>query len=146
SDPDGRFRGLLRAILTDYRFRALSTVDFQREVEKRMTPTMELESAHSMDWFFAQWVRGTGIPRYSVEFQVKPQGREFLVTGKLLQTGVGDIFTAAVPLYGGKTGGRLEQLGVVVTTGPETRFHFVAKNRPPRILIDPQLTLLCRTD
>jgi hypothetical protein len=35
---------------------------------------------------------------------------------------------------------------VAVTTGPETRFRFVVKNRPPRILVDPQLTLLCRTD
>jgi hypothetical protein len=145
-DPDGRFRELLRAILIDFRFRAFSTTDFQREVEKRMTPAMDLESTHSMDWFFAQWVRGTGIPHYSVEFQVKPHGQGFLVTGKLLQTGVEDIFTAAVPLYGGKPGGKLERLGVVVTTGPETRFHFVVKNRPPRILVDPQLTLLCRTD
>ncbi|MFI5106279.1 MAG: M1 family aminopeptidase, partial [Terriglobales bacterium] len=105
NDPDGRFRELLRAILADYRFRALSTDDFQRAVEQRMTPAMDLESTHSMDWFFAQWVRGTGIPYYSVEFQVKPHGQEFLVTGKLLQTGVDDIFTAAVPLYGGKPGG-----------------------------------------
>jgi hypothetical protein len=146
SDPDGRFRELLRAILADYRFRALSTADFQRAVEQRMTPAMDLESTHSMDWFFSQWVRGTGIPHYSVEFQVKPHGQEFLVTGKLLQTGVDDIFTAAVPLYGGKPGGKLERLGVVVTTGPETRFHFVARNRPPRIVVDPQLTILCRTD
>jgi len=145
-DPDARFRGLLRAILTDYRFRAFSTADFQREVEKRMTPAMDLESTHSMDWFFAQWVRGTGIPHYSVEFQVKPHGQEFLVTGKLLQTGVEDIFTAAVPLYGGKPGGKLERLGMVVTTGPETRFHFVIRNRPPRILVDPQLTILRRSD
>jgi hypothetical protein len=99
-----------------------------------------------MDWFFGQWVRGTGIPHYSMEFQVKPHGEGFLVTGKLLQTGVDDIFTAAVPLYGGKPGGKLERLGIVVTTGPETRFHFVVKNRPPRILVDPQLTILRRTD
>ena len=145
-DPDGLFRELLRSILTNYRFRVLTTADFQRAVEQRMTPSMDLEGTHSMDWFFAQWVRGTGIPHYSVEFQVKPHGQEFLVTGKLLQTGVDDIFTAAVPLYGGKPGGRLERLGVVVTTGSETRFHFVLKNRPPRILIDPQMTILCRAD
>jgi peptidase M1-like protein len=145
-DPDARFRKLLHAILTDYCFRALTTGDFQREVEQRMTPAMDLENTRSMDWFFEQWVRGTGIPHYSVEFQVKPLGGEFLVTGKLLQTGVDDVFSAGVPLYGGKPGGKLERLGLVATKGPETHFHFIAKNRPPQILIDPQLTLLCRTD
>jgi hypothetical protein len=146
NDPDRRFRELLRAILTDYRFRAFTTADFQHEVERRMTPAMDLEGTHSMDWFFEEWVRGTGIPHYAVEFQVRPHGQEYLVTGKLLQTGVDDVFTAAVPLYGGKPGGKLERLGVVVTTGPETRFHFVARNRPRRILVDPQLTILCRTN
>jgi aminopeptidase N len=146
ADPDARFRELLLSILTEYRFRPLTTAEFQREVGQRMTSAMDLESTHSMDWFFEQWVRGTGIPHYSVEFQVKPHGAEFLVTGKLLQTGVDDVFTASVPLYGGKPGGKLEKLGVVVTAGPETRFHFIAKNRPPQVLVDPQLTLLCRTD
>jgi hypothetical protein len=145
-DPDARFRELLRSILTEYRFRAFSTGDFQRAVERRMTPAMDLESTHSMDWFFEEWVRGTGIPRYSVDFQVKPHGKEFLVIGKLLQTGVDDVFTAAVPLYGGKPGGKLERLGLVVTNGAETHFQFVSRSRPPRILVDPHLTILCRTD
>jgi len=107
---------------------------------------MDVEGTRSMDWFFDEWVRGTGIPHYSVEFQTKPRGQEFLVTGKLLQSGVDDVFTAPVPLYSGKAGGKLERLGVVVTNGPETRFHFVSKVRPAHIVIDPRLTVLCRTE
>src|SRR5256886_3361169 len=33
-----------------------------------MTPAMALEGGRSMDWFFDEWVRGTGIPHYRVEF------------------------------------------------------------------------------
>jgi len=145
-DPDARFRELLRSVLAEYRFRALSTDDFERAIEQRMTPAMDLEGTHRMNWFFEQWVKDTGIPRYRVEFQVKPRGQDFLVTGKLLQRDVGDIFTASVPLYTARTGGKPERLGNVVTSGPETRFHFVTRVRPTKILIDPHLTLLCRTD
>ena len=62
-DPDARFRELLKAILSEHRFAALSTADFQRAIEKQMTPAMDLEGTHSMDWFFDEWVRGTGIPQ-----------------------------------------------------------------------------------
>jgi Peptidase family M1 domain len=146
SDPDARFRELLKSILAEYRFAPLSTNEFQRAIERRMTPAMDPEGTHSMDWFFEEWVRGTGIPHYSVEFQTKPHGEEFLVTGRLLQSGVDDVFTAPVPLYAGRSGGKLDRLGVVVTSGRETRFHFVSKVRPARILIDPRLTVLCRTE
>jgi hypothetical protein len=91
-------------------------------------------------------VRETGIPHYTVEFQVRLRGQEFIVAGKLEQTGVDDVFTAPVPLYAGRTGGKLERLGIVVTTGPETRFHLISKTRPSKITVDPHLTLLCRTD
>jgi hypothetical protein len=145
-DPDARFRELLKTILTEHRFGALSTADFQRAIEGQMTRAMDVEGTHSMDWFFDEWVRGTGIPHYSVEFQTKPHGQEFLVTGKLLQSDVDEVFTAPIPLYSGKAGGKLERLGMVVTNGPETRFHFVSKTRPAHIVIDPRLTVLCRTD
>ena len=144
-DPDERFRDLLRSILNDHRFHSLSTEDLQRALEQRMAPAMDLEGSHSMDWFFEQWVRGTGIPHYAVEFRVTQHGQEYLVTGKLLQTGVEDIFTAPVPLYASRPGGKQERLGVVVTTGPETHFRFVSKTRPQHILIDPHLTILLRT-
>jgi hypothetical protein len=141
-DPDARFRELLRAILAEHQFRPLSTADFQRAVEKHMTPAMDLESTHRMDWFFDQWVRGTDLPRYSVKFEVKPHGNAFTVSGKLEQAGTEAAFTAPVPLYALHSGGRPERLGVVVTTGAETRFHFESRVRPTRVVIDPNLTLL----
>lgn len=146
TDPDARFRELLQSILTADRFRGLTNTDFQRAVEKEMTPQMDLDGTHSMEWFFDQWVRGTGIPRYSVEFQTKPRGKKFLVTGTLLQKNVDDTFTARVPLYSSRMGGRPERLGEVVTTGPETPFRFTTSARPRRLLIDPKLTLLCFAD
>ncbi|MGH9683759.1 MAG: M1 family aminopeptidase [Candidatus Acidiferrales bacterium] len=146
ADPDARFRQLLQSILTADRFRGLTNADFQHAVEKEMTPQMDLDGTHSMEWFFDQWVRGTGIPRYSVEFKTRPRGKKFLVTGTLLQNNVDDTFTARVPLYSSRMGGRPERMGEVVTIGPETPFRFTTGVRPRRILIDPKLTLLCFVD
>jgi len=145
-DADARFRELLHSILSDYRFKTLSTAEFQRAVEKHMTRAMDLEDTHKMDWFFGQWVRATGIPHYRVQFEAKPHGNEFLVSGKLEQAGVDDVFTAPVPLYAARSGEKTQKLGVVITTGPDTRFHFVSQFRPTRLVIDPYRTILCRID
>ncbi len=143
--PDARFAQLLRSLLETHRGRALTGEDLQRAVEKVMTPAMALEGGRSMDWFFDQWVRATGIPRYTVEFNVREQGNRFLVRGTLKQNGVPESFIAPVPLYAAAPGGKPVLLGTVVTSGPETSFQFTAAARPKRLLIDPQLTLLCLT-
>jgi len=143
-DPDARFRQFLQAVLTDYRYRALSTDDFQHEIEKVMTPAMDVEGNHSMKWFFDEWVRETGIPRYSVQFQAKARKQDFLIAGKLEQSEVREDFTAPIPIYGVRSGQKPELLGVVVTTGAETRFQFVSRMRPTRLVADPQLTVLHR--
>ncbi len=146
-DPDARFREFLQAVLSEYRFKPLSTADFQRAVEQHMTPAMDLDGNHKMDWFFEQWVRGTGMPHYAVKFDAKARGPEYIVSGDLAQAGVEDIFTAPVPLYASSAGGgKPQRLGVVVTTGPQTHFRFVSRVRPAHIVIDPYLTLLCRKD
>src|SRR5260370_7920097 len=69
-DPDARFIALLHALAGKYAYRALSTADFQREVEAVMTPGMDPEGGRSLEWFFDQWGPGTGVPRYPVEFTV----------------------------------------------------------------------------
>ena len=107
-DQDARFRELLRAILAEHRFRPLSTADFQHAVEQHMTPAMDLEGTHRMDWFFDQWVRGTDLPRYSVKFEVKPRGNAFVVSGETRTVGNGrHVHSGGAALCGagcGKTG------------------------------------------
>ena len=145
-DPDARFRTLLNTLVNKYRLRALSTEDLQREVEAIMTPAMDLEGYHSMEWFFAQWVRGTGIPRYHVDFSVRRSEKGILVRGALWQTGVPESFIERVPLYAVSATGKQMYLGAVVVSGERTAFHFSAPEAPKKLLIDPHMTLLCVTD
>lgn len=145
-NPDERFEALLRAISTKYAYRAFSTDDLQHEVEAVMTPAMDLEGGRSMEWFFEQWVKGTGIPHYRVEFSTHHTEKGIIVRGKLFQTEVPHYFITSVPLYANDGSGHLAFLGDVVAAGPETSFHFAAKLPPRKLVIDPQMTLLCVTD
>jgi aminopeptidase N len=142
-NSDARFTALLQTLVTKYAYRALSTEDLQREVEAVMTPAMDLEGGRSMQWFFEQWVRGTGVPHYHVEFTSHATEKGFLVKGKLYQTGVPRAFIASVPLYASGGAGSRTLLGNVVADGPETSFHFFSRIQPRKLIIDPQMTLLC---
>jgi hypothetical protein len=144
--PDARFNALLHTLVTKYAYRALSTQDLRREVEAVMTPSMDLEGGHSMEWFFEQWVQGTGIPHYQAEFSVHKSDSGYTIRGKLLQSGVPNSFIARVPLYIGSAPGHSVLLGTVVAAGPETPFHFTSPTPARKLLIDPQLTLLCTTE
>jgi hypothetical protein len=141
-DPDARFVAFLRSLSSKYAYRALSSADLQHEIEAVMTPSMDLEGGHSMEWFFEDWVRGTGVPHYRVEFSVHHSEKGFVVRGKLFQTGVPRSFIAPVPLYASTGMGHTALLGVVVTDGPETSFHFTSQTEPHKILVDPRMTLL----
>jgi hypothetical protein len=95
-----------------------------------------------MDWFFADWVRGTGIPHYRIEYSTRHSEKGYVVRGKLLQRGVASSFVAPVPIYSSGAG----YLGRVIASGGETSFHFNSTREPGKLLIDPQMTLLCITD
>jgi hypothetical protein len=145
-DPDARFVALLRNISTKYAYRALSTDDLQKEVEAVMTPSMDLEGGRSMEWFFEQWVRGTGIPHYRVEFSTQQTEKGLVLRGKLLQTNVPRSFITSVPLYANTGVGHNVYLGAVIAAGPATSFHFTVQAAPRKLIIDPQMTLLCTTE
>ncbi len=145
-DPDERFAGLLRTLTDSHRDGFLTTDDLQGAIEKVMLPSMNLEGDHSMDWFFDQWVRATGIPHYKVEFTVQKSGDQFVVKGGLIQTGVPSTFLESVPLYAQNVSGKPELLGRVTTSGEKTSFRFVARSAPKKILVDPFSTILCRQD
>jgi hypothetical protein len=144
-NPDAQFTSLLQTLVAKYAYRALSTDDLQHEVEAVMTPGMDVEGGRSMEWFFEEWVRGTGIPHYRVEFTAHHTEKGYVIRGKLFQTGVPRSFVASVPLYASGAG-HSAPLGTVVAAGEETSFHFVSPNLPRKIVIDPQMTLLCTSE
>jgi hypothetical protein len=145
-NPDERFTAFLQALSSKYAYRALSTEDLQMELESVMTRSMDLEGGRSMEWFFDEWVRGTGIPRYHVEFSARSSEKGFLVRGTLTQTGVPRSFIAPVPIYARTEAGRMVLLGTVVAEGTKTTFHFLTPAMPRKLLIDPEMTLLCETE
>ncbi len=142
-NPEARFIALLHTLISKYERAPLSTAQFQHEVEAAMTPKMDLEGGRSMEWFFDQYVRGTGIPHYKVEFTSRRTEKGFQIRGKLLQSGVPRSFIAPVPLYMGAGQGRSVLLGTVFAAGEETPFTFTTQTEPRKLLIDPRMTLLC---
>lgn len=141
-DPNARFAAFLAGLQKKYAYRAMSTEDLQLELEAVMTPAMAIEGRKSMEWFFADWVRGTGIPHYRLEYSTKRSEKGFVVRGKLLQSGVPNSFVAPVPVYTASG----EYLGRVIAGGPETPFYFLSSREPGKLVIDPQMTLLAVTD
>ena len=55
---EDRFTAMMRDYYMSYRGKPATTEDFQRVVEQHV--------GMPMDWFFDQWVKGTGIPAYRV--------------------------------------------------------------------------------
>jgi len=92
-------------------------------------------------------VQGTGVPHYQVEFSVhKGETSGYVIRGKLLQTGVPNSFITRVPLYISTSANHSVLLGTVTAAGPETAFHFTSPIPARKLLIDPQLTILCTTE
>jgi hypothetical protein len=142
-DQDARFISLLHTLVVKYAQKPLSTEQLQKEVQAVMTPKMDLEGGRSMEWFFEEYVRGTGIPHYKVEFTARKTEKGYQVRGKLLQSGVPRSFIAPVPIYAGSSAGHPVLLGTLVAAGEETSFSFTTQADPHKLLIDPHMTLLC---
>ena len=96
---DQGFQKMMREFVTAHYNKDISTNDFKLAVEKHMVPSMDLDGNGKLDWFFNQWVYGTDIPSYKVEYSITSSGGQALLNGKITQSGVSDTFRYPVPLY-----------------------------------------------
>jgi hypothetical protein len=132
-----RFFRMLRDFVKAYGGKNASTEDFIRHAEKYLTPALDLEHNHRLDWFFNPWVYGTGIPIYKLTSNVLPRGpHKFLIEGTIEQSGVGEAFEMLVPVVATFARNRKVRLGLVHVTSSGGPFRFVTTSRPIRIAID----------
>jgi len=95
-----------------------------------------------MDWFFEQFVRSTECrPTNWSTRAARPKG--FLVRGTLIQKNVPDDLFSAFQSTSRRKAQSQCFWATLFTSGEETSFQFVSAALPKRLLIDPQMTLLC---
>ena len=90
----------MQDFVNTYRGKAATTEDFKAMVEKHMTPEMDLEGNHKMDWFFNEYVYGTQLPSYKMDatFDTGADG-DVSLSLKMTQSNVNDSFRMLVPIY-----------------------------------------------
>jgi hypothetical protein len=96
---DTRFSKMMKDFVATHFNKDVSTDDFKAIVEKHITPEMDIDKNGKMDWFFDQWVYGTDVPAYKLEYSIGKEGDKATLNAKITQSGVSDNFAMPVPIY-----------------------------------------------
>lgn len=141
-DPDARFKAMMHDFCNTYDNKAASTEDFKAIAEKYMTRTMDIENNHKLDWFFRQYVYGTGIPHYEFHADVQgtPDGK-FKMVGSFKRTGVPDNWVDVVPIFG-EDKGKPAPLGLFRVMKPQVDFEIPLSSNPGKLQINSWEELL----
>ncbi len=132
---DQEFIALMHEFVSTDFNQAASTEQFLLLANKHMKPTMDLAGDHTLTWFFAEWVYGNELPRYRLEYTVKPAPEgKYLLTGKLTQSDVSAGFRMKVPIYI-EVDKKIIRTGSVVMTGSRTEeFKALLPEKPKKVM------------
>lgn len=134
---DADFIAMMHDFTKTYTNRNASTEDFKAMVEKHMTPALDLLHNGRMDWFFNEWVYGTEVPRYRLEYSLAAgEDGKVVFAGSLTQSEVSANFLMKVPIYM-EVDGRLLRIAVVPILGSTTReFKLNLPKKPKRVVLN----------
>jgi hypothetical protein len=114
---DEKFKKFMHEFTSTYINRPASTEDFKAMLEKHMTPGMDLDGNHKMDWFFDEYVYGTALPAYKLDYSFGNGANGVTLKVKVAQTNVDQNFRMIVPVYLELADGRIVRLGSTPMTG-----------------------------
>jgi len=139
---DEKFFKMLGDFAAAYAGRNPSTEDFIRHAEKYMTASSDLAHNGRLDWFFSEWVYGTGIPTYQLQSSVRRLGSgQYGIEGSIESSEVGEDFEMLVPLSTTDSKGRKVTLGLAVVTDAGGTFRFTTATQPGSVTIDEERVL-----
>jgi aminopeptidase N len=140
-EGDKQFKEMMQDFVNTYRGKAATTEDFRAIVEKHITPDMDAEGNHKMDWFFNEYVYGTQLPTYKTDysFDAAPDGT-ITMNLSVAQSGVDDKFRMVVPVYLELADGKTAFLGRLRIAGNNSGTAKVPlkglKDKPRRAMVN----------
>jgi hypothetical protein len=115
-----------------------STESFKAIVEKHMKPSLDLTRDGKMNWFFNEWVYGTEVPSYRMEYSLAPEADgKLMFTAKVTQSGVSSRFVMGVPIYF-DFDGHVVRAGSIALLGDMTSNEIKLRlpKKPKRVLLN----------
>jgi aminopeptidase N len=135
---DQQFIAMMHDFVKTHYNQNASTESFKRMVEKHMTPRMDFDNNKRMDWFFNEWVYGTDLPRYRLEYTLAPEpDGKVMLKMTVTQSGVSENFKMLVPIYL-DFDGKWVRLGLANITGNSTTPELKVRlpQRPKRVVLN----------
>lgn len=130
-----KFDRLLHSFLEQYRGKNASIDDFEKLASQI--------AVDNLRYFFAQWVEGTGVPEFTVDYQIiRTRSGKFRTRGTVKQTL--DVLRMPVQLML-----RAEGDNQTTTTRIEGRsedFDFESSGQPLEVVVDPNYKILRMSD
>ncbi|MCC6316381.1 MAG: M1 family metallopeptidase [Gemmatimonadaceae bacterium] len=130
---DSAFYRGVRSYYAKYRHANAMTDDFMREVEAA--------SGTKLDWFFAQWMRRSGVAAPTISWLWDPRQRSVILT---LTQEVGEPYRLDLSADVTDAKGVVHRVRVNVPAGRVSTMHLPVKldGAPTRIVFDPDASLL----
>lgn len=145
---DEKFSAMMKEFATTYAGKVASTADFQRIAEKHATQNLRLTKDGKLDWFFAQWVYGSEIPKLASKLDfVDVGGGKYKITGSITQSEVSENFASVVPIYVHFDKNSAIKLATVVLVGAQTKpvaFELPLPKKPMKFSINAFNDVLTR--
>ena len=141
---DKDFIAMMHDFVATYLNQNASTESFKSIVDKHMEPALDLERNGKSDWFFREWVYGTEIPSYRMEYSLTPEaGGKVLFAAKVTQSGVSPGFVMSVPVYF-DFDGHVLRAGSVALMGNMTSNEIKLRlpKKPKRVLLNANYDVL----
>ena len=130
-----KFDQLLHTFLDNYRGKNASIDDF----EKLATQV----AGDNLRYFFAQWVEGTGVPEFSVDYQIiRTRAGKFRTRGTVRQ----NLETLRMPVELLLRAEGDNQQTIVRIEGKSEDFDFESNGQPLEVIVDPNNKILRMSD
>lgn len=130
-----KFHQLLHSFLDQYRGKSASIDDFERLASQ--------VAGRNMRYFFAQWVEGTGVPEFSVDYQIiRTRAGKFRTRGTVKQ----NMETLRLPVELMLRAEGDNQITTLPLEGRSEDFDFESNGQPLEVVVDPNNKILRMSD
>jgi hypothetical protein len=132
---EDKFNELLRTFFEQYRGKSASIDDFEK-----LTTRI---AGQNMRYFFAQWVEGTGVPEFAVEYQIiRTRSGKFRSRGTIKQNF--ETLRMPVEVMLRSEGGN--QTTMIRMEDRSEDFNFESNGQPLEVIVDPNNKILRMSD